>query len=158
MTYFQKACVYPWLEGALEQTLDLEGDVGAGCLDPDITNIMTMMTMMMISLDDRDDVVSRPTRWSLWYWYLDVYVDHIYISKSKWQRNIVQWCDDGDDPPGLRWGGLECGSQWKRDRVRAAMGNIVLMMMFMLVTMKNQLLTRGCWQICNVFDQKRRNF
>ena len=84
MTYFQKACVYPWLEGALVQTLDLEGDVGAGCLDPDITNIMTMMTMMMISLDDRDDVVSRPTRWSLWYWYLDVYVDHIYISKSKY--------------------------------------------------------------------------
>ena len=77
MTYFQKACVYPWLEGALVQTLDLEGDVGAGCLDPDITNIMTIMTMMMISLDDRDDVVSRPTRWSLWYWYLDVYVDHL---------------------------------------------------------------------------------
>ena len=43
-------------------------------------------------------LVSRPTRWSLWYWYLDVYVDHlyiyisIYISKSKWQRNVVQRC------------------------------------------------------------------
>ena len=37
-------------------------------------------------------VVSRPTRWSLWYWYLDVYVDHLYISKSKWQRDIVQRC------------------------------------------------------------------
>ena len=23
-------------------------------------------------------VVSRPTRWSLWHWYLDVYVDHLY--------------------------------------------------------------------------------
>ena len=26
-----------------------------------------------------DIVVSRPTRWSLWYWYLDVYVDHLYL-------------------------------------------------------------------------------
>ena len=24
-------------------------------------------------------LVSRPTRWSLWYWYLDVYVDHLYF-------------------------------------------------------------------------------
>ena len=39
-------------------------------------------------------LVSRPTRWSLWY--LDVYVDHLYISKSKWQRNIVQRCASGD--------------------------------------------------------------
>ena len=38
------------------------------------------------------DLVSCPTRWSLWYWYLDIYVDHPYISKSKWQRNIVQQC------------------------------------------------------------------
>ena len=92
MTYFQKACVYPWLEGALVQTLDLEGDVGAGCLDPDITNIMTIMTMMMISLDDRDDVVSRPTRWSLWYWYLDVYVDHLYFQIQVTEKYSTAMC------------------------------------------------------------------
>ena len=46
-------------------------------------------------------LVSRPTRWSLWYWYLDVYVDHLYISKSKWQRNIVKqmcWDAPGQQP------------------------------------------------------------
>ena len=26
-----------------------------------------------------DDVVSRPTRWYLWYWYLDFFVDHLWI-------------------------------------------------------------------------------
>ena len=34
-------------------------------------------------------LVDCPTRWSLWYWYLDFYV---YISLPKWPRNIVQQC------------------------------------------------------------------
>ena len=27
-------------------------------------------------------LVSRPTRWSLWYRYLDVYVDHLFPNPS----------------------------------------------------------------------------
>ena len=30
------------------------------------------------------DLVDCPTRWSLWYWYLDFYVDHLYISITRW--------------------------------------------------------------------------
>ena len=30
------------------------------------------------------DLVDCPTRWSLWYWYLDFYVDHLYISIHRW--------------------------------------------------------------------------
>ena len=41
----------------------------------------------VLEIKESGDLVSCPTRWSLWYWYLNFYVDH--ISKSKWQRNIV---------------------------------------------------------------------
>ena len=52
-------------------------------------------------------LVSRPTRWSLWYWYFGClcrssifpYISYTsYISKSKWQRNIVQRCAKSPQP------------------------------------------------------------
>ena len=33
-------------------------------------------------------LVSRPTRWSLWYWYLDVYVDHLNHLPNPSDREI----------------------------------------------------------------------
>ena len=52
--------------------------------------ILDSFSLCILSWVVSSELVSRPTRWSLWYWYLDVYVNH--ISKSKWQRNIVQRC------------------------------------------------------------------
>ena len=35
-------------------------------------------------------LVDCPTRWSLWYWYLDFCVDHQF--NTQWPRNIAQQC------------------------------------------------------------------
>ena len=39
-----------------------------------------------------DIVVSRPTRWSLWYWYLDVYVDHLYFQIQVAEKYSTAMC------------------------------------------------------------------
>ena len=42
-------------------------------------------------LTDRTPLVDCPTRWSLWYGYLDFYVDHLFRYPDD-LRNIVQQC------------------------------------------------------------------
>ena len=49
-------------------------------------------------------LVSRPTRWSLWYWHLDVYVDHLYFQiqvTEKYSMNsiLLIWCQPATHLP-----------------------------------------------------------
>ena len=37
-------------------------------------------------------IVNRPTRWSLWYWYLDVYVDHLYFQIQVTEKYSTAMC------------------------------------------------------------------
>ena len=54
-----------------------------------------------------DIVVSRPTRWSLWYWYLDVYVDHLYFQIQVTEKYSTAMC--------YWYGGLHGGGQHGRE-------------------------------------------
>ena len=37
-------------------------------------------------------VVDCPTRWSLWYWYLDFYVDHLYFDTQITKKYSTAMC------------------------------------------------------------------
>ena len=37
-------------------------------------------------------LLSRPNRWSLWYWYLDVYVDHLYFQIQVTEKYSTAMC------------------------------------------------------------------
>ena len=51
--------------------------------------------------------VSRPTRWSLWYWYLDVSVDHLYFQFQVTEKYSTAMC--------YWYGGLHGGGQHGRE-------------------------------------------
>ena len=49
-------------------------------------------------------IVSRPTRWSLWYWYLDVYVDHLYFQIQVTEKySTAMWYLNHSNDPATTW-------------------------------------------------------
>ena len=52
----------------------------ACALDAHPTNSNTPACQTNVVGRSQWDIVDCRTRWSLWYWYLDVYVDHLYFS------------------------------------------------------------------------------
>ena len=44
------------------------------------------------SVSSSSSSTSRPTRWSLWYWYLDVCVDHLYFQIQVTEKSSTAMC------------------------------------------------------------------
>ena len=48
--------------------------------------------LFFIRKDARGSIVDCPTRWSLWYWYLDVYVDHLHFDTQISKKYSTAMC------------------------------------------------------------------
>ena len=55
------------------------------------TYSVSLTSWLFGSYSGSENLVSRPTRWSLWYWYLDVYVyDHLYLYHLFFQIQVTE--------------------------------------------------------------------